>query len=86
MSKQSCEGCAHWKRHEVDGHGYLSDGKANPDDFGECSAVVFDYWSKTGKALAYIMDGSQYHAELNTRRDFYCANFKEKDETNDKKA
>jgi hypothetical protein len=67
----SCEGCKYWTRYSIDDFDW-SDGKANPDDFGKCAAVQFDFWQSKGNHPFYVMDGSRYKAELSTRRDFCC--------------
>lgn len=72
-SDRLCETCKHWKRHTVDDFGWgWKDERANPDDFGECKAVAFEYWQEKGDKPFYVMDGSEYRAQLNTRRDFGC--------------
>lgn len=73
-----CETCKYWLR-KTDGQGdYLMWDKqtANPDDFGQCDLVAFDFWqhpkTKYQDSPFFVMDGSDYRAELTTRRDFGC--------------
>lgn len=67
---KNCDTCKHWERLTVDALHYK--GAANPDDFGKCQAALFDYWHNKPNYKVYVMDGSQYYAELVTRRDHGC--------------
>ena len=74
---RSCDSCKHWVRYTTSERTW-GVGQANPDDFGECQKVKFDYWQETGDHAFYVMDGSEYKAELTTRRDFYCNQYEVK--------
>ena len=69
-----CESCAHWKRYSTEDAWYDEDEplKVNPDDFGKCTAVTFDFWQKEGNKPFYVMDASDYKATLTTNREFAC--------------
>lgn len=71
MSINTCDTCKNWNRKTTQDFNWR-DGSANPDDFGICNLVEFDYWQEKGDKLFYVMDGSEYRAELTTRRDFAC--------------
>ena len=68
----TCETCKYWKRHDTNKNNWGAESKANPDDFGQCTQVKFAYWQETGEHPFYVMDGSEYLARLDTRRDFSC--------------
>jgi hypothetical protein len=72
MTPPTCDTCKHWKRYTSEEYGWGKEGKANPDDFGECRAVSFAFWERTGDRQFYVMDLSDCSATLTTRRDFGC--------------
>lgn len=64
----SCDKCKHWRR----------DTRADVPTHGTCQAVKHIYWpneQQREELLAYVEDGSGYHAALRTRAEFSCSLF-----------
>ena len=81
----ACRDCKFWHREDVDRYG-----NTNTDKFGVCLRVlgpsereekkdflgnsILDFYE-----LAFVEDGSGYHAALRTLPDFHCMAFEQKD-------
>jgi hypothetical protein len=84
MQMKLCKTCSHWDRYESKFATLVNSGK--------CHAVVqyWDYtdWAADGESriakteykdkLAFVQDGSDYYAELQTLENFGCVQHKDK--------
>ena len=61
-----CENCQHW-------NGLMRDGYQGSDTgHGSCKVLTSSEGKVDGKALAYVLDGEHYTADLYCKADFGC--------------